>query len=149
MSNLVPTSTPTVTVTNTPYDVMATAGANFVDVAGTTVAGVGNFCGGRPGPIQGCGETLDKAGLTGGLGTVFDGGIGAYHFIDENLPGGGPAPTIADLQPPSIRPPASVEKVGSVTTGTLSTLVIIACVIFIFPLAMGLYLFSGCTRSEE
>jgi RHS repeat-associated protein len=57
IGNFVPSATPT--PTNTPYNVLATVGANIDIAANTAVAGGVNYC--LHPDAQGCGETVDNA----------------------------------------------------------------------------------------
>jgi hypothetical protein len=115
LNNLVPSETPL--PTSTPYNVLATAGANL-DIAANTAVVVGaKYCFGEEAEPP-CGQTAEKAfPQLSPWGTVVDFGIGAANKINEV-----PANT-----------PTQLEKTGSyVVAGVAIPTTVIPLLIFLF-----------------
>jgi RHS repeat-associated protein len=81
VENFVPSATPT--ATSTPYNVLATAGANLDIAANTAVVGSWNYCtGGNAEPP--CGKSVQNMyPPSAPWAEVFDAGVGTGHFIDN------------------------------------------------------------------
>ena len=91
INNLVPSATPT--VTSTPVNVLATAGAELDIAVNTAVVGAVKYCTSNDAEPP-CGQSIDQAFPapppfgSGGLGTIFDAGVGTTHLVTENIPPG-------------------------------------------------------------
>ncbi len=107
----------TPTATNTPYNVLATAGANIDIAANTAVVGAVNYCLDQPSYSPGCGQTAEQAyPPLAPWGTSLDLGIGTINVINDT----------------ESRPATPAEQVTSAVVGGATALEIIALLIFFF-----------------